>query len=400
MTRRYWKTASGHPVQGAAVVPRYPSDFLFGGQLGIVLEVYDRSGRGALGAGAAAITREVDGFTAQVLIVDDGRRTPYQVLEGVVVCAGTPLGAMSASRVRPNPTSQRVLSVAQRAELQQSGRLPEDLPIDALDGDWCVVSYLGGNEQRPYVSAFWPAPCRVQPGSSAPAPSDEVGIALEARHAGLAIQIDARGSLALSTEQSGTPATSATMEDETDAAGPAAPSVGGDLDLALKPGRQIRITSAGVRILTVRHDGVGPVLELGDAGDRAFQHAVLGEAFIAFWNQFRADLLAKLQALEGQFEAFYTQEYARHQHGLGPNGTTPPAQPPPNPTAAVFQPAPAAAPVAPAPGAAPPEPPRTPPGNRTDDGTFAKMKTYRLLSPALRMPDPAARPAQAPDEEV
>ncbi len=396
MTRAYWKTSSGHPVQSAAVVRRHPSDFLLGAHLGIVLEVYDATGQGLLGAGASPLPREVDGYTAQVLIVDDGRRAPYQVLDGVVVCAGAPIGAGSATRIRPRPTSQRVLTAAARDALQKSGRLPEDLPIDALDGDWCVVSYLGGNEQRPFVSAFWPAPLRQPP---APA-GGEIGTAFEARHAGLALRIDARGSLALSTEASGTDTVTTAIEDDADAAGPAAPSLGGDVELALKPGRRIRITSGGAPVLTVRHDGAGPVLELGERGDRPWQEAVLGGALVELWNQFRADLIAKLQALEAQFERFYTQEYSLHQHGLGPNGTTPPVQPPPDPTTAVFQPAQAAAPAAPAPGTAPADPPRTPPDRKTDDATFARMKTYRLLSPALRLPDPQARPASQPDEEA
>lgn len=397
MTRGYWKTASGHPVQAAAVVRRHASDFVFGGHLGVILEVHDGAGAGLLGAGASPSPRNVDGYLAQVLLVDDGRRAPYQVLDGVVVCSGSPLGGASATRIRPNPTSQRVLAPVQRAELQQSGRLPEDLPIDALDGDWCVVQYLGGNEQRPYVSAFWPAPLRV---ASAPsAPRDDLGTVLEARHAGLSMRIDARGSLALSTEEAGAQAGEGALADEADAAGPAAPSIGGDVDVALKPGRRIRITSGGRPLLTVRHDGLAPVIEVGEPGDRPWEDAVLGGALVAFWNQFRAELTTKLQAIEAQFERFYTQEYALHQHGLGPTGTTPPVQPPPNPTTAVFQPAAGAPPATPAPGQAPVEPPRTPASNKTDDGTFARMKTYRLLSPALRLPHPDARQAQRPNEE-
>ena len=366
MNRSYWKTASGHPVQGAAVVRRHPSDFVLGGHLAVILEVAEAAG--------------FEGHVVQVLVVDDGRRAPYQVVEGVVVCAGAPLGASSATRVRPTPTSRRVLAPEQREELARTGRLPMDVPLDLLDGDRCVVQYLGGNEQRPYISAFWPAPRRVPAAAASDGPED----VLEARHAGLSVRVDARGSLALSTEASGAPPPDTVLYEEDDAAGPAAPSIGGDIDIALKPGRRIRVTSDGQSVLTVRHDGCVPVLEVGAPGDRPWEDTVLGSTLVAFWNQFRADLIAKLQAIESQFERFYTQEYALHQHGLGPSGTTPPVQPPPNPTAAAFQPAAAA----------------TPPGNKTDEGTFARMKTYRLLSPALRLPDPAARPVQPPDEDA
>jgi hypothetical protein len=381
MTRSYWKTASGHPVQGATVVRRYPSDFMLGGHLGVVLDV--------------AFGSDLEGYLAQVLIVDDGRRAPYQVVEGVVVCQGAPLGAASATRIRPNPTSQRVLTPEQREDLRQHGRLPSDVPMDALDGDRCVIQYLGGNEQRPYVSAFWPPPLRTPRGAAPDAPRE----VLEARHAGLSMRIDARGSLALSTEESGTAPAGTPFEEDSDAAGPPAPSLGGDIDVSLKPGRRIRITSAGQPLLTVRHDGSGPVLELGVRGDRPWEEAVLGGALVSFWNAFRTDLIAKLQALEAQFERFYTQEYALHQHGLGPSGTTPPVQPPPNPAASVFQPAAAAAPPTPSPGAAPADAPRTPAGQKTDEGTFARMKTYRMLSPALRVPHPDTHPAVQPDEE-
>lgn len=380
MTRSYWKTASGHPVQGAAVVRRHPSDFVLGGHLAIVLDV--------------AESEAFEGHLAQVLVIDDGRRAPYQVVEGVVVCAGAPLGASSATRVRPTPTSQRVLAPAHRAELAATGRLPLDLPLDLLDGDRCVVQYLGGNEQRPYISAFWPAPRRF-PAPATPAVPEAV---LEARHAGLSIRVDARGSLALSTEESGAPPADTVLDEDDDAAGPGAPSIGGDIDVALKPGRRVRISAGGQPILTVRHDGWGPVIEVGTRGDRPWEEAVLGGVLVAFWNQFRSDLIGKLQAIESQFERFYTQEYALHQHGLGSSGTTPPVQPPPNPTTAVFQPAAASAPPAPVPGKAPEDSPRTPPGQKTDEGTFARMKTYRMLSPALRLPHPDTRPL-AQDEE-
>ncbi len=380
MTRSYWKTASGHPVQGAAVVRRHPSDFVLGGHLAVVLDV--------------AEAEAFEGHVAQVLVVDDGRRAPYQVVEGVVVCAGAPLGASSATRVRPTPTSRRVLAPAQREELGRTGRLPADVPLDQLDGDRCVVQYLGGNEQRPYTSAFWPAPRRVP---AAPPPAGPEAV-LEARHAGLTLRIDARGSLALSTEESGAAPVDGLLDEEDDAAGPAAPSIGGDIDLTLKPGRRVRISAGGQPILTVRHDGWGPVLEVGAHGDRPWEDAVLGGVLVAFWNEFRSDLIGKLQAIEAQFERFYTQEYALHQHGLGPNGTTPPVQPPPNPATAVFQPAAAPTPPAPAPGKAPDDSPRTPPDQRTNEGTFARMKTYRMLSPALRLPHPDARPS-AQDEE-
>ena len=395
MTRAYWKTGTGHPVQAGAAVSRFPTDFLLGGHLGIVLEVYDERGVGIQTGLPAPMNRAVDGYTAQVLLVDDGRRAPYQVLEGVVVCAGAPLGAGSSVRIRPTPTSGRGLTQQQRDELQQAGRLPVDLPLEALDGDWCVLSYLGGNEQKPYISAFWPGPARTTTTSPAGPTSDApLGAVLEARHAGLSVRVDARGSLVLSTEESGALPTvgQAVEADSGDlAAGPVVPTTGGDLELHLKPGRRIRILAGGEPLLSITHDGSTPVLQLGEQGDRPWQRLVLGDALVEFWNQFRADLVAKLQALEAQFERFYTQEYALHAHGLGPSGTTPPAQPVPNPAQATFQPATAAPPASPVQGAPPSEPARTPADRKTDDGTFATMKTYRLLSPAVRLPHPAAR---------
>ncbi len=369
MTRSYWKTATGHPVQAAAISPRYPTDFLVGGHLGIVLELRDDAG----------------GYTAQVLVIDDGRRAPYQVLDGVVICSGSP-----GVRARPTPTSDRALGASQRDALRGSGRLPEDVPAEALDGDRCVVQYLGGSDRRPYISAFWPRGELVT-ATDAPRP------AYQARIAGLEIGVDARGSVRMSTESAGAAPSGSATEEDPDGGGPVVPTAGGDIEVALKPGTRIAITSGGVAVLALTHNGTGPVLELGERGDRAWQKAVLGGVLVEFWNQFRGDLIAKLQALEAQFERFYTQEYALHAHGLGPNGTTQPVQPAPNPAQATFQPASAAPPATPAPGVPPAEPTRTPPDRKTDDGTFARMKTYRLLSPVLRLPHPDARPV---DEEA
>lgn len=372
----YLKTASGHPVQHAAAVPRHATEFVLGSHLGVILEVYDESGLGVASGAQAPIlpagTRR-PGLTAQVLIIDDGRRAPYQVVEGVVVCAGAPLGAASATRVRPSPTSARILGPERRTELRDTGRLAEDVPLEALDGDWCIVSYLGGNEARPFISAYWPSPGQ-EPRQGPPA-------AFEARHAGLSVRVDDRGSLELSTEHSGELLPSVGPDDP--GGGPIVPLTGGDIDVRLKPGRHVTISIGGEAVMTVAHDGTRPVLVLGED---ATERSVLGDALIAFFNDFRARLLAKLAAIEDQFARFYAQEYAVHQHGVGPGGTTPPAQPAPDPMRATFQAAEPQPPPPMVPGTAPGEPAHTSPDRRTDERSLPRMRSYRLLSGSVRLP--------------
>lgn len=172
----------GHPVRAGAVVTRFPTDFL-PHHLGIVLKVFDL--RNAAG--------ELIGYTANVLVIDDGRRTPYQVLTNVMVCTGTPNGALAADLARPRESDAGMLAPAQLERLERDGYLAQDLPFDAYNGDWCVVSYIGGNERKPFISAFWPNPNLAAGGSGWPAPLIALGASTRALEERVRARRDALG---------------------------------------------------------------------------------------------------------------------------------------------------------------------------------------------------------------
>jgi len=88
--------------------------------------------------------------TCSVLIVE-ANSAASMVLSNVVIPPQHPSGLDDYCEWLPRPTS----NVTTGAELRSS--LSETDPNE-LDGDWCVVSFLGGSLDAPYISSWWPHP--------------------------------------------------------------------------------------------------------------------------------------------------------------------------------------------------------------------------------------------------
>lgn len=115
--------------------------------LGVVLEVRASDHR----SNRTAFQRsDYRGFLheASVLILMDGTDSMFR-LDNVVICPDHVTGLDHYHEQLPRGSSQTVTGEP------YNGRLHGINPYD-LDGDWCVVSFLGGSIRHPFISRWWP----------------------------------------------------------------------------------------------------------------------------------------------------------------------------------------------------------------------------------------------------
>lgn len=85
-----------------------------------------------------------------VMIIEANQPTSM-VLSNVVIPPGQPSGLDNYSEVLPRGSSNLVTGAELRSSL--SGTDPNE-----LDGDFCVVSFIGDSLDMPYISSWWPHP--------------------------------------------------------------------------------------------------------------------------------------------------------------------------------------------------------------------------------------------------
>lgn len=130
----------------------YAEDRLFGSYLGIVLEVYPSD---ADENATADFTGERRGFghLCNVLLID-GPKEMYFPLEGVLITPTMPCGIDHYTEFLPRGTSGIIGSNLYDAELV-------GVDVSKMDGDRCIVSFLGGSIYGPYISCWWPHPANT-----------------------------------------------------------------------------------------------------------------------------------------------------------------------------------------------------------------------------------------------
>jgi len=139
----------GNPVQQSMTVR--PEDYvglnLTRMMLGIVLDVYPADDE----RNRSSFQREDRrGYlhTCTVLVVQDGRGT-YFPLENVVIPPDAPSGLDDYYERLPRGCTGLVTGENWNNQLNHIN------PYD-LDGDWCVVGFLGGSVDQPFVVRWWP----------------------------------------------------------------------------------------------------------------------------------------------------------------------------------------------------------------------------------------------------
>lgn len=88
--------------------------------------------------------------TATVLVVEDGRSSNFP-LANVIITPNANVGIDNYSEQLPRGSTSLVTGEAWNGDLNNIN------PFD-LDGDWCVVSFLGGSLDSPFILRWWPHP--------------------------------------------------------------------------------------------------------------------------------------------------------------------------------------------------------------------------------------------------
>lgn len=83
-----------------------------------------------------------------VLVMDDGN-SAYLVLENVLITPDAPTGLDDYAERLPRGSSALVSGADLDSTLKQTD------PYD-LDGDWCVVGFIGGRLEAPFILRWWP----------------------------------------------------------------------------------------------------------------------------------------------------------------------------------------------------------------------------------------------------
>lgn len=150
MTYRHILGVGGVPVQQSLTYEEGHQKHLQMSRsvLGVVWEVRpsdhfeNRHTRGKAARGAF--------HTCSVIILNDGLKCNY-FLENVVITSDRPTGLDDYAEHMPRPSTKRVTGEALQPKLQ--GVDPYE-----LDGDWCIVDFIGGNLDMPYIVKWWPHP--------------------------------------------------------------------------------------------------------------------------------------------------------------------------------------------------------------------------------------------------
>lgn len=141
----------GNPVQQSMTMR--PEDYVGLNvsrlMLGVVLEVYpadDERNRSSY----QREDRRGYAHAANVLVIQDGRGTHFP-LENVIITPDAPTGLDDYYERLPRGCSRIVTGENWNSQLNHIN------PYD-LDGDWCIVGFLGGSVDQPFIVRWWPHP--------------------------------------------------------------------------------------------------------------------------------------------------------------------------------------------------------------------------------------------------
>jgi hypothetical protein len=142
--------SDGTPIQrSVAINPKhYATSNMYTPKLGVILDVRyadDPQNR------SSYQYNDFRGFLAeaQVFLVDDST-----ILERVFIPPDSPTGLDNFEELLPRPSSKTVTGQVLSDNLSQ-------IDVCDLDGDWCIVEFLNGNIQSPFISRYWPNPRNV-----------------------------------------------------------------------------------------------------------------------------------------------------------------------------------------------------------------------------------------------
>jgi hypothetical protein len=121
--------------------------------LGIVLRVYYSDDAKNPQSGRVS-DRRSSRAVCDVLITQDGRNAPYWVATNVVIPPSAPSGLDDFEEQLPRSCNKYI-----NGDTYDTGNINGD--TSDLDGDWAVVSFIGGDYSQAYVSNWWPHPRNI-----------------------------------------------------------------------------------------------------------------------------------------------------------------------------------------------------------------------------------------------
>jgi len=115
--------------------------------LGVILEVFPVD-RDENRSGMQTVDRKGHTHECSVLILNDGT-SAYMTLENVIITPDSPSGLDDFEERLPRGSSSLVTGAEYDPNIHSID--PHD-----LDGDWCVIAYLGGKIDSPFILRYWP----------------------------------------------------------------------------------------------------------------------------------------------------------------------------------------------------------------------------------------------------
>jgi hypothetical protein len=165
---------------------------------------------------------------ARVLVVNDGTDSPW-ILPNVVV---TPPGSTGFDNFDED-IPKGVTGLVDDSSVQNINF--EDIPLHKLDGDWCIVDFIGGSIHQPFIVTWWPHPAnRRDPTTSNVQNIDALpqGRRRATRFQGTRFTVTSKGSVIVDTTQA---------NHLLDAGQRVENEEGGDLYVTIKKGRVVDI---------------------------------------------------------------------------------------------------------------------------------------------------------------
>jgi hypothetical protein len=115
--------------------------------LGVILEVVPVD-RDENRSGMQTVDRKGHTHECSVLVINDGT-SAYMTLENVIITPDSPSGLDDFEERLPRGSSSLVTGAEYDPNIHSID------PYD-LDGDWCVIAFLGGKIDSPFVLRYWP----------------------------------------------------------------------------------------------------------------------------------------------------------------------------------------------------------------------------------------------------
>lgn len=178
--------------------------------------------------------------TCDVIVVGDGTPNPW-LLPNVVVLPEGPSGVDDFCESIPRPASQMTDGSAFDSSLS-------NIDYEKLDGDWCVVAFIGGSVEQPVMMKWWPHPGNRQDPATAGFPIQtpsqgqtqsntlDQGRRYFRRFAGARFTITEQGSVFIDTNQSNNE-----LKGSSSGVQRTPSDDGGDVQLDVKPARQLQV---------------------------------------------------------------------------------------------------------------------------------------------------------------